>query len=77
MPAAIMPPDKNTDFDDHLRRSVQDLKDLEDSVISVFVCYSQKNVPGLDQEGKIIHPAVILEDLRSAGFKVYVNLILL
>ena len=68
-----MPPDHNSDFDDHLRRGVNELHSLEeDVVISVFVCYSRKNVPGLDEEGKVIHPATILEDLRAAGYKVWV-----
>ena len=70
---AIMPPDRNSDFDDHLRRGVHELNSLEeDVVITVFVCYSRKNVPTLAEEGKIVHPANILEDLRAASYKVSV-----
>ena len=70
---AIMPPDRNSDFDDHLRRGVHELNSLEeDVVITVFVCYSRKNVPTLAEEGKMVHPANILEDLRAASYKVSV-----
>ena len=68
-----MPPDRNSDFDDHLRRGVHELNSLEeDVVITVFVCYSRKNVPTLAEEGKMVHPANILEDLRAASYKVSV-----
>ena len=71
--AAIMPPDHNSDFDDHLRRGVHELCSLEeDVVISVFVCYSRKNVPSLAEDGKVVNPVTILEDLRAASYKVSV-----
>ncbi|KAK7478154.1 hypothetical protein BaRGS_00030601 [Batillaria attramentaria] len=68
---ALMPPDRNSDFDDHLSRSVRELHSLEeDIVISVFVCYSKKNIPSLADEGKVVHPGTVMEDLRAAGYKV-------
>ena len=73
-----MPPDHNSDFDDHLRRGVHELHALEeDVVISVFVCYSRKNVPTLGEDGKIVNPANILEDLRAASYKVSVLMVLI
>nr|KAG5692964.1 hypothetical protein BaRGS_032396 [Batillaria attramentaria] len=71
VPIALMPPDRNSDFDDHLSRSVRELHSLEeDIVISVFVCYSKKNIPSLADEGKVVHPGTVMEDLRAAGYKV-------
>ncbi|XP_046564246.1 LOW QUALITY PROTEIN: uncharacterized protein LOC124273077 [Haliotis rubra] len=67
---AIMPPDRNSDFDDHLGRTVRELKDLEDTSISIFFCYSRKNVPSLDMEHKRVHPGTIIEGLREGGNKV-------
>ncbi|XP_076085942.1 uncharacterized protein LOC143056672 isoform X1 [Mytilus galloprovincialis] len=68
---SLMPPNKTTEFDEHLRRSVFELKDLgEDVNISVIFCYSKKNVPDLAQENKLVHPGNIVEDLRKDGFNV-------
>ncbi|XP_048241150.1 uncharacterized protein LOC124116403 [Haliotis rufescens] len=67
---AIMPPDRNSDFDDHLGRTVRELRDLEDTSISIFFCYSKKNIPSLDMEHKRVHPGSIIEGLRAGGNKV-------
>lgn len=68
-----MPPDRNSDFDEHLRRGVRELHTLqEDLSISIFFCYSKKNVPLLEEEGKVVHPGNVIEDLRATGYKVYV-----
>ena len=69
--SALIPPNKTTEFDDHLRRSVMELKDLgEDVKISVIFCYSKLNVPSLEDENKLVHPGHIIEDLRKDGFNV-------
>ncbi|XP_025083170.1 uncharacterized protein LOC112557488 isoform X2 [Pomacea canaliculata] len=68
---AVMPPDRNSDFDEHLRRGVRELHTLqEDLSISIFFCYSKKNVPLLEEEGKVVHPGNVIEDLRATGYKV-------
>ncbi|KAL8578248.1 hypothetical protein ACOMHN_041009 [Nucella lapillus] len=65
-----MPPDENSSFDDHLHRSVHELTSLgQDLVVSVFVCYSRKNVPSLAEDGKVVHPATILQDLGRRDTK--------
>ena len=66
-----MPPNKTTEFDEHLHRSVMELKNLgEDVNISVLFCYSKLNIPDLAQEKKLVHPGNIIEDLRKDGFDV-------
>lgn len=75
---AVMPPDHNSDFDDHLSRGLQELHTLqEDIAVSVFVIYSSKNIPSLADLDKLVHPGTIIEDLRAAGFKVWVKNVLL
>ncbi|XP_033763307.1 uncharacterized protein LOC117344606 [Pecten maximus] len=66
-----LPPDKNVDLDNHLRRSVQELHDLGEGVkVNMVFVYSKRNVPSLQDEGKCVHPGTIMEDLRGAGYNV-------
>ncbi|XP_069118078.1 uncharacterized protein [Argopecten irradians] len=66
-----LPPDRNVDLDNHLRRSVQELHDLGEGVkVNVMFVYSKRNVPSLQDEGKLIHPGTVMEDLRNAGYNV-------
>ncbi|KAL5014229.1 hypothetical protein ScPMuIL_008499 [Solemya velum] len=66
---AHMPPTELSDFDDHLRRNFDDLHGLKGTV-SVFFCFTKKNIPGLEKEGKLVHPGNIMEDLRAHGLQV-------
>ncbi len=70
VPPAVMPPDRESDFDDHLGRTVRELKDLQDTSIRVFFCYTQKNIPSLGDDEKLVHPGRIIEDLRKMDNKV-------
>ncbi|XP_060069823.1 uncharacterized protein LOC132549872, partial [Ylistrum balloti] len=66
-----LPPDRNVDLDNHLRRSVQELHDLGEGVkVNMVFVYSKKNIPSLQDEGKMVHPGTIMEDLRNSGFNV-------
>ncbi|XP_021339283.1 uncharacterized protein LOC110440494 isoform X2 [Mizuhopecten yessoensis] len=66
-----LPPDRNVDLDNHLRRSVQELQDLGEGVkVNMLFCYSKRNIPSLQDEGKCVHPGTIMEDLRAAGYNV-------
>ena len=70
-----MPSDKMSEIDNHLRSSVRELIDLQsETVINLFFVYSSKNVPTLENEGKIVHPGTIIEDLRKhTNLKMYVD----
>ncbi|KAK3098126.1 hypothetical protein FSP39_016400 [Pinctada imbricata] len=69
---ALMPPDKSTDFDNHLRRSIQELQDInEDININVCFVFHSKNVPTTTEEKKdMVDPFQIMTDLRAHGFLV-------
>ncbi|XP_041377257.1 uncharacterized protein LOC121389673 [Gigantopelta aegis] len=68
---AIMPPDRSADFDEHLGRSVRELRDLEEAVTTnTFFLYSKKNIPSLAEENSLVHPGKIIEDLRACDIKV-------
>ncbi|XP_035826698.1 uncharacterized protein LOC101848126 [Aplysia californica] len=68
---AVMPPASSADFDEHLGRSVRELHDLGGEVMAkVHLIYSRRNVPDLTNEGKVMNPLQILEDLRGAGYNV-------
>ena len=70
-----MPSDKMSEIDNHLRSSVRELIDLQsETIINLFFVYSSKNVPSLENEGKIVHPGTIIEDLRKhTNLKMYVE----
>ena len=71
-----MPSDKMSEIDNHLRSSVRELIDLEsETTINVFFVYTTKNVPGLEEEKKLVHPGTVMEDLRKhSDLKLYVML---
>lgn len=64
-----MPSDKLSSVDSHLQNSVTELKNLNaQTTISVFFVYTSKNVPDLKDDGKVVHPGTILEDLRKEDY---------
>ena len=70
---ALMPPDKTDDYDSHLRRSIQELQDINDDVnISVCFVFSKRNIPDEAQRQELVDPQNIMADLRTEGFLVYV-----
>ncbi|KAK3609671.1 hypothetical protein CHS0354_035956 [Potamilus streckersoni] len=65
-----MPSDKS-DFDNHLRKSVQELIEINQNISThVFFLYTKKNVPDLAKEKEVVHPGTVMEDLRKEGFRV-------
>ena len=72
---AVMPPDRSADFDEHLGRSVRELRDLEEEVtVNTFFLYSKTNIPSLEEGNKLVHPGKIIEDLRASDIKMYVQI---
>ncbi|KAL3862611.1 hypothetical protein ACJMK2_008567, partial [Sinanodonta woodiana] len=65
-----MPSDKS-DFDNHLRKSVQELIEVNQNISTqVFFLYTKKNVPDLTKEKEVVHPGTLMEDLRKEGFRI-------
>ena len=66
-----MPPDRHSEFDLHLERSLHELNDLHDDLTyDVFMVYAKGDIPGLGEEEKKITPRKIYEDLKMNDFKV-------
>ena len=70
----MMPSDKMSDMDNHLRNSVRELIDLtQDTTVNVFFIYTNKNVPTKKTQDKLVDPGTVLEALRKKeNFTVYV-----
>lgn len=63
-----MPPDSNTDFDEHLNHSVRELQDLGTGMgVHVLFIYTRQDVPDLANVDKIVNPTRVLEDLKNGG----------
>ncbi len=67
----MMPPDNGSDFDVHLERSLRDLNDLRDDMVTdVFMFFCYRDIPQIGEEDRKVHPYNIYEGLVERGFKV-------
>lgn len=72
-----MPPDSTADYDAQLERSIRKLKDLQDNIeIEIVMIYCARDIPDESQLDTKISPQRIYEDLKAAGFKMLVLLLL-
>ncbi len=70
-----MPPDSTADYDAQLERSIRKLKDLQDNIeIEIVMIYCAKDIPEESQLDSKISPQRIYEDLKAAGFKMFVEM---
>ena len=66
---ALLPPDKKENFDASLAATMNSLEDLRSNLSTdVFVSYCAENA-GTGGDTTQVHPTMVVEDLKKAGFK--------